>query len=338
MASDDGRPGDAVHEPTASPTEPVGAPAMDDRASDLPDGWWQHVLPAYMPAGAWRPHTDGESTLTAPVSPGSWMPPESSFHALRPGSSLATESGEPVVPTLAALASATSIPGLAHGTSIDGSALDDAVPTLAAMTATTAGGPSPLDRVQAAVEPTVSLEETVPGDAAGAVRAYDPAAFERAQSLVARYATEGGATTAVADAARAVGIPADATPRQAAQSVKRLATGAQRPVLPTSVVEGQRAQVSRVVTGAAVLAGIVVLTVFVFLAPDDESAGVIGLGLIAIGLVQAGFLVWAIVLAVRGRLLRITPDGARPLYAILLLTLCSPLPVLFVRFLLDALA
>jgi hypothetical protein len=311
---------------------------MDGGTADLPDGWWQHILPAYMPEGAWRPHIDGESSLTAPVSPGSWMPPASSFHALRPGSSLSTESGEPVVPTLAALASATTIPGLAHGTSIDTSALDDAVPELAAMTGSAPGGASPLERVQAATAPGEPLAEVVPEAASGAVRAYDPAAFERAQSAIARYTAEGGAAAALADVSRAAGIPADATPRQAAESVKKLATGVPRPVLPTSVIDGHRAQVSRLVTTAGVLAGIVFVTIFVFLAPDDESAGFIGLGLIAVGLVQLGFLVQAIVLAIRGRLLGIRAEGARPLYAILVLTLCSPLPVLLLRFILDAFA
>lgn len=316
----------------------TGAGARVVPTADLPDGWWQHVLPAYMPAGAWKPHVDGESTLTAPASPGGWMPPASSFHALRPGSSLATESGEPVVPTLAALASATTIPGLAHGTSVDLSALDDAVPELAVMTESVRGGASPLERVQAATEPERPLAEPDDGTAAGAVRAYDPAAFERAQSAAARYATESGAATAFSDVSRAAGIPADATPRQAAASLRRLASGAQRPVVPTAVMERYRAQANRLVTTASVLAGIVLLTTFVFLVPDDESAGWVGLALIAVGVVQAGFLVSAIVLALRGRLLRIPVEGPRPLYAILLLTLCSPIPVLLVRFTFDAFA
>ncbi|PSL37062.1 hypothetical protein CLV49_0668 [Labedella gwakjiensis] len=335
MASDEVEPTGAVPDENGRVAAASGA---DEPRADLPDGWWQHVLPAYMPAGAWKPHVDGESSLTAPVAPGSWMPPVSSFHALRPGSSLATESGEPVVPTLAALASATTIPGLAHGTSVDLSALDDAVPELAGMTASVPGGASALEQVRAATEERGTLSEGVPDAVSSAVRAYDPATFDRAQSAIARYASEGGTANAFADATRAAGIPTDATPRQAAQRVRQLATGTQRPVVPTSILERHRAQVSRLVTTSAVLAGIVVVTIFVFLNLDDESAGFIGLGLIAVGLVQAGFFVWAIVLAVRGRVLRIPVGGARPLYALLLLSLCSPVPVFILRTVLEVFA
>lgn len=305
-------------------------------ADALPDGWWQHVLPAYMPAGAWKPHLEGESTLTAPVAPGAWMPPVSSFHALRPGSSLATESGEPVVPTLAALASATTIPGLAHGTSIDLSALDDAIPTLAEMTASAPDGASALDRVREATEQAEGLSERVPDSVTQAVRAYDPAAFDRAQSAIARYGNEGGVATAFADASRAAGIAPDATPRQAAQQVKQLASGIRRPVVPTSVIEGYRAQIGRLVTVSAVLAAAVLLLAFVFYNPYDEWAGLVLLSLIGVGLVQAGCFIWAIVVAARGRVLGMPVEGRRPLHAMILLSLCSPIPVLLLRFVVEA--